>query len=335
MTFWLLQENSRKVGLLMEPVQNLDLVARYSAGECMAKCAIHQLAGYHYNYKCKLGLISTYTYNWVTWMDNDGTLFISPAFCSTTSGIDSTLNQLYFVICLAVNQLGDGSILWNPPYLKIPADAEDSEMQSNTEGLRGGDGFRFIRCMVKHEDRITWQCRYDASDSLIAVKAFKEQDDRDREAVCYDALKTLQGVEIPILLDGGCELADQKYKYGLIFSWVGSEYGGNYMFLPKSALLQAQGIVASMHANSIVHRDLRPENMNYNFTTGRLFLFDFSHAVTKNSIGAEAFEHARKGDLCVLQELIHRSETPQAAKAVEWSASWARRMESSGPTATV
>jgi tRNA A-37 threonylcarbamoyl transferase component Bud32 len=231
---------------------------------------------------------------------------------------------------LAVNQLGDGSILWNPPCLKIPADAKAFEKQTNAEeGLRAGDGFRFIRCMVKHEDRITWQCRNGGGDSLIAVKAFKEQDDRDREAACYDALKTLQGVEIPTLLDGEYELAYQKYKHGLILSWVGSEYGGNYMFLPKSALLRAQGIVASMHANGVVHRDLRPENMNYNFTTGKLSLYDLSHAATKNCIGTEAFESARKRDLCVLQELIRRSDTPQAAKAVGWSADWARRTESS------
>ena len=303
----------------------LDLVARYNAGENMAVCAIHQLSGYNYHYKCKFGLISTYGYTWVSWMDNSGTLFISPASSSVTSGIDSTLNQLYFVICLAVNQLGDGSNLWNPPDLKVPDNAKDREKQ--LDGLRGGYGIQFLRCMVKHEDRISWQCRYDGSTDLILVKAFNKKADRDLEVACYNSLKSLQGVAIPILRDADYQYFNQEYQYGLILSWVGAEFGGNFLVLPRSALLEAQKIVAVMHANGVVHRDLRPENMNYNFTTGKLFLYDFSHAATRTSISAEEFEDAREEDVCALEEYIKISESPAAVEEIKWAADWVRREE--------
>ena len=128
----------------------LDLVNRYNDGKRMATCTIHQLAGYQYHYRCKFGLISTYAHSW---LDNDRVLFISSAYSSTTPGMDSTLNQLYFVICLAVNQLGDGLNLWNPPHLKV----KEGKFAPNR--LRGGHEIHFRRCMMKQDDLITWQCR--------------------------------------------------------------------------------------------------------------------------------------------------------------------------------
>ena len=99
------------------------------------------------------------------------------------------------------------------------------------------------------------------------------------------------------------------------------------MVLPRSALLEAQKIVAVMHANGVVHRDLRPENMNYNFTTGKLFLYDFSHAATRTSISAEEFEDAREEDVCALEEYIKISESPAAVEEIKWAADWVRREE--------
>jgi tRNA A-37 threonylcarbamoyl transferase component Bud32 len=157
------------------------------------------------------------------------------------------------------------------------------------------------------------------------VKALNQKDDRDKEVACYNALKSFQGVAIPVLLDADYEYFDQEFKHGLILSWVGAEFGGNFIELPRSALLEAQKIVASMHANGMVHRDLRPENISYNFTTGKLFLYDFSHSATRTSISAKEFEHARTVDLSALEKYIKISETPAAVEEIEWAADWVRR----------
>ena len=130
---------------------------------------------------------------------------------------------------------------------------------------------------------------------------------------------------IPTLLDADYEYFDPEYRYGLITSWVGVEYSGNYLTLPLDALVQALDLVRGMHHHGVGHGDVRPENMQHNATTGTLFLFDFSHAATRSSIGAVAFENARQADLGSLQEFVGFCETPEAKDETEWAADWVRR----------
>jgi tRNA A-37 threonylcarbamoyl transferase component Bud32 len=307
-----------------------DLVKRYNDGERMAVCVVHQICGYHCYYGCKFGLISTYAETWATWMDDSKTLHISQAYLATASGFDSTLNQVYYLICLAVNQLGDGSIRWKCPELKIPAHAKDFHRQTHKDGLRGGFGIRFIRCMVEHEDRATWHCKLNGSNTLVAVKAFSDKQQRDLELACYDALLHLQGVSIPTVIDRDYDEPESVRRFGLVLSWIGEEYGGTYTTLPKGALLKAKDVVLRMHESGVVHRDIRTGNMHYNFTTGRLFVYDFSHASSLPRMGAAAFAEARQADLEALQGEADRSETEAGKKEVEWAEDWARWRDSDG-----
>ena len=211
-------------------------------------------------------------------------------------------------------------IRWKCASLNTPAD-----VQRVKEGrLRGGDWIGLVRCMMQHDDRVTWQCRIDGTNTLVAVKAFADIADREMEASCYEKLTALQGVSIPTLLDKDFRFHDDRYCFGLVLSWVGEEFGGNYLTLPKGALLEAQAVVLKMHERGVVHRDLRPENMNYNFTTGRLFLYDFSHGATRQSLGDAAFEQARRDDCDALKGHLEGCETPHSRKLLDWVQAWLR-----------
>jgi serine/threonine protein kinase len=180
-----------------------------------------------------------------------------------------------------------------------------------------------VRVLVNNGDRITWQARAEAlGGMLVAVKCFKDPADRDLETYFYDKLAPMQGISIPRLLVKECTLPRQRKQrcHAFIVEWVGPEFGGNFLTLPTKALVAARLVAERMHALGVVHGDARPENMFFNFTSGELFMYDFSHARAADVVGREEFEGACEEELESLDEQIAWSQTEQAAKIryVRW-----------------
>ena len=86
------------------------------------------------------------------------------------------------------------------------------------------------------------------------------------------------------------------------------------MDLPTDVLVRAREIVVKMHRLGVAHGDVRPENMNYNFKTGRLYLYDFSDARTRKMLGEEGFRRACLQDLESLDTQIAWSKTDEAKR---------------------
>jgi hypothetical protein len=177
--------------------------------------------------------------------------------------------------------------------------------KANEPPPRGGGNkeitceLKIIRTMVNHEDRITWQGRIENSNgvcSLVAIKCYADRCSRDFEAACYDALSPLQGQSIPTLINRKVRPNGER-RYGLVLSWVGEADNGNYMTLPTRILQRARELLEGMHKLGVAHGDARPENMNYNFKTDRLFIYDFSHARMRLAPDDAAFDRACAQDL--------------------------------------
>ena len=177
-----------------------------------------------------------------------------------------------------------------------------------------------LRVMINHHDRITFQARLD--DLTVALKCYANANVRDRESICYEKLESLQGISIPTLVEGEFDFPDDRQgrRHGIVLSWIGSLYGGNYMVLPTKALLIAREVVNEMHKHGVAHGDIRAENMNYNFTTSKLFVYDFSHAVVDTLDGEEAFQEACEEDDESLHKLIEwsKSEEGQNVQYIHW-----------------
>ena len=301
--------------------------------------AFWQLTGYQVLYNCKYGFMSTCEYTWATCLLSSGVLSISPAFRADVGGERSTLNMMYFVLCQAFDELAQNPNPWRlPKKLKSPvaksgqsagsAGAGQSNPSSALGKRRGRDepqtkeskkgrskcriGLELIQIMVVHEDRVTWQARA-SNKSLVIVKAYREAFLRDREARCYEVLSSLQGISIPKLMEARYELCDERVRnHALIVSWVGPKQGGNYLTLPTGPLEQARRVIVTMHGLGVAHGDVRLENMNYDFGTGRLFVYDFSHATLREQAGDAPFAVACQEDLLAVEGLISESRTARA-----------------------
>ena len=317
-----------------------DMVKLYD-DDAHVRDAFYQLVGYQVRHNCKYGFMSTYEFTWATRLSASGILSISPAFRSDVSGDLSTLNMIYYVLCLAFDELADRSKPWKlPKNLRVLEHGTVSLVQSQPTGSAqtlgkrrnqesddaGRQGKRkgraksacslhvtLIQVMVSHEDRVTWQAR-GANKCLLAVKGYSDAFERDREVECYQALQQLQGVSIPHLLESAVDLPDANHRrHALVTSWVD---GRNYMTLPAGPLEQARQILSQMHALGVAHGDPRPENMRHDFRTGRLYVYDFSHALTRGRAGAAAFSRACAADLAAVDALLEESRTAAARRVL-------------------
>ena len=312
-----------------------DLVSHYAKEtDTYVKEAIYQLVGHHISAHCKYGFITTYICTWATFLDSTGILYISDPFFSGDIGFNSVLNMAYYVLCRANAELD--SAQYKPPHLEHPTNPRKREKAGQgvknqklfCQRIGGGHtaddlNLTFLRVMVKHVDRITWQARLEKENTLVAVKCYADDDMRDREVTCYQKLRSLQAISIPYLIESNVEVSSGEHgrMHALLLSWIGGQFGGNYITLPTKALLLAGEIISKMHKLGVAHGDVRAENMNYNFTTGKLFVYDFSESVVDELDGKEAFEKACEIDNEALDQMIawSRSEEGQNVEYVHWA----------------
>jgi hypothetical protein len=291
--------------------------------------AIYQVVGYLVSSNCKYGFISSFSCSWAVRLTSSGVLHVSRPFYASCRGPRSCLNMVYYVLERSNSELQDGPVchatLDTPPLRRREAKAHAHECANPTEAkvvkpqrrMRGGCApLTFLRVMMSHHDRITWQART-GDGQLVAVKYYRDAAARDRETLCYEKLRQLQGISIPRLLEPNCTEEEDGHgrRHGLMLEWVGAPQGGNYMLLPARALRAARGVLAAMHARGVAHGDVRAENMHYNFTTRALAVFDFSRAVVDTLDGEEAWGEACEEDEAALDSLLAWSESDAGRRA--------------------
>jgi hypothetical protein len=162
-----------------------------------------------------------------------------------------------------------------------------------------------VQILGKHPDRITYLARMENSGPLVAIKCYSDKEFQDQEAFCYRKLHPLQGTYIPKLL-GCATLCNQEisHRFALILSWVGGNLSEKSVG-PREMEL-AKDIVLEMHKLGVVHGDLHPGNMTYDPWTKRVFIYDFSDAVTEEMVGTKNFARACFSEFDSLNAEIHR-----------------------------
>jgi hypothetical protein len=207
-----------------------------------------------------------------------------------------------------------------------------SSEQAAEPGSRGGSDVRFLELLVEHRDRVTWKVRL-AHGLLAVVKAFDTAAARDAELECYDALAPMQGRSIPSVLRRCFHMAQPQsseyYRFdaaadprvhGLLLAWVGPEEGaaGADRRLPAAALRRTKRVLQRMHGRGVAHGDVHRRNLAFCPYTGRLVVFDFSHAVTLASLGGDRWQFAAAcaEDMLAVDERIARAEAREAAAAL-------------------
>ena len=62
-------------------------------------------------------------------------------------------------------------------------------------------------------------------------------------------------MSIPTLVEAEFDFPEDRHgrRHGIDLSWIASLYGGNYMVLPRNALLIAREIVNEMHKYGVAH----------------------------------------------------------------------------------
>jgi hypothetical protein len=141
---------------------------------------------------------------------------------------------------------------------------------------------------------------------LVVVKCYSRAFLRDAEVDCYRALKSMQGLKIPILLDADFSLPDmfvrklgKSFKFALVLSFVSYNYGhlkavcGEYMEACRE-------VVREMHLLGVAHGDPRGDNVLVYQTTGKVVEIDFTKGSTLAKVGAKRFQKACAKDMPII-----------------------------------
>jgi hypothetical protein len=200
---------------------------------------------------------------------------------------------------------------------------------------------RLFEVLVEQKERITWRAVH-ADGAPAVVKAYVSAAARDLEMECYDALRPLQGRSVPRVLQRSLLISppgpryyytDSDYPHdprihAFALSWVGPEPAEQARDDPQRApdegtLERVRRVLRRMHGLGVAHGDVHPGNMAVDPGSGRVAVFDFSHAATLASLGGNraAFSRACAEDMRALEEhLAAAKEAKAKAKAAERAA---------------
>lgn len=189
---------------------------------------------------------------------------------------------------------------------------------------------RFVGVLQENLARITWRVVLAGGEPAV-VKAYEEEKFRDLELACYDALEPLQGRSVPSVLRRGFTLqrpgpsdlypgaaTDDPRVHALVLSWVGPcPRADPAPEMGADALRRARRVLERMHRSGVVHGDVDLRNMVCEPVSGRVMVFDFSHAETLASLGGDqaSFGKACIQDLRRLDHLLERTADKAAGKA--------------------
>jgi hypothetical protein len=141
---------------------------------------------------------------------------------------------------------------------------------------------------------------------IVVVKCYSRASLRDAEVDCYRALKSMQGLKIPVLLDADFSLSDlfvrklgKSFKFALVLSFVSYNYGhlkavcGEYMEACRE-------IVREMHLLGVAHGDPRGDNVLVYQSTGEVVVIDFTKGSTLAKVSEKRFQKACAKDMTII-----------------------------------
>ena len=187
-------------------------------------------------------------------------------------------------------------------------------------GLKASE-FNVVRYLAHRRDCITFQVQLEGSKGrrLVAMKAYASEQARDEEAGHYLALQGVEGV--PELVAGALELAwsnkEEHRVHALVVAWVGPPDAGGCRLAPApplglAALAQVRDVLRAMHARGVAHGDVRRANLCCDPSSGRAFVFDFSHSVARGG-GGGGFEAECGTDMWHVEQLMREARPREGA----------------------
>jgi hypothetical protein len=178
-------------------------------------------------------------------------------------------------------------------------------------GHRNAASFDFLRYLMEHKDRITFQARLATGGScgagrLAAIKAYDTEEARDREVARHRRLRGLRGM--PRVLKERLELewseAEERRVHAFVLEWVGPEDAGGARFggaravpLPVHGLEQVREALGEMHRRGVAHGDLHEDNLVWDAAAGRAYVVDLSLGSTRG--GADFVAECHEDMACV------------------------------------
>ena len=188
-------------------------------------------------------------------------------------------------------------------------------------GRSGTGGLEFVRYLVEHTDRITFQARLEGAGGpgegrLVVVKAYDTEEARDREAARFRELQGLRS--LPAVVDERLELewtdAEERRVHALVLAWVGPPDSGGPAVgtarrggagLPLEALSQVREALLAMHRRGVAHGDVRLPNLAWDPAARQAFVLDLSHALALRDAASPAeFNAECRADLQRVAELV-------------------------------
>jgi tRNA A-37 threonylcarbamoyl transferase component Bud32 len=148
----------------------------------------------------------------------------------------------------------------------------------------------------------------------VMVKCYSAARPRDTEVRCYQALESMQGKQIPVLIEAEYAMPDwfakkvgKSFKFAMVLSFISDRYH-NFSFLPTEYMEVSRKVVQRMHELGVSHGKPTDENILYDNERGEAVILDFSKGCTLARVGKKRFLEACNKDMVIMDNEIEMNE---------------------------
>jgi tRNA A-37 threonylcarbamoyl transferase component Bud32 len=148
----------------------------------------------------------------------------------------------------------------------------------------------------------------------VMVKCYSAARPRDAEVRCYQALESMQGKQIPILIEADYAMphwfakkVGKSFKFAMVLSFISDIYR-IHSFLPTEYMEVCRKLVQRMHVLGVSHGNPIDENILYNKEKNEAVILDFRKGCTLARVGKKKFLEACNEDMDIMDSEIEMYE---------------------------
>jgi tRNA A-37 threonylcarbamoyl transferase component Bud32 len=146
------------------------------------------------------------------------------------------------------------------------------------------------------------------------VKCYSVARPRDAEVRRYQALESMQGKKIPILIEAEYAMPDwfakmvgKSFKFAMVLSFISDNYR-IHSFLLTEYMEVCRKLVQRMHVLGVSHGNPIDENILYNKEKDEAVIFDFRKGCTLARVGKKKILEACNEDMDIMDTKIEMYE---------------------------